>query len=191
MINEETTVVSKVTNRERVEISALLVPSTDVMQQLSGIYVECFNGFPWFENWDAEMAETTLRTYMANDFTLLVARNRGEVVGFSVAAPLSRCQDRERFAELIDINTATYLSDVAVAPSAQGCGIGTALVSAFIELSASRGATNATLRTRENNLSAIKIFERLGFEECLRYQAETGGVESTRLGYVLRLAQPN
>ena len=189
MLNNETEILSQTKNRDRVEIYSLITPSSEVLDALAEIYVECFNGDPWFENWDIGMAESTLRSYLDKQFTLLVARYAGEVVGLCVAAPLSAYDaDSQRFADIVDINNSAYLPDVAVAPSAQGCGIGTALVAAFIEISRASGATTATLRTRENNTSAIKVFERLGFRECVRYEAETGGVESLRLGFVRSLA---
>lgn len=187
MLNNETTQIIPAKRDNDIEISALISPSAEVMRALAAIYVECFNGYPWFENWDAEMAETTLRGYLEKQNTILVARNCGEVVGFSVASRLTQIQDSARYADILDVDAATYLSDVAVAPNSQGCGIGTKLVQGFIQLSRSQGAQYATLRTRENNFSAIHVFEKLGFKECLRYQAETGGVESSRIGFQLPL----
>jgi [ribosomal protein S18]-alanine N-acetyltransferase len=53
---------------------------------------------------------------------------------------------------------------VAVAPAAQGRGVGAALVGALIERAAQRSATTVLLEVRADNEPAIGLYRRHGFE---------------------------
>jgi len=57
-----------------------------------------------------------------------------------------------------------YLQRLAVAPSAQGTGLGAALVSDTLHWLRRRGSTVAWVNTQEANASALRLYERLGFE---------------------------
>ncbi len=57
-----------------------------------------------------------------------------------------------------------YLQRLTVAPSAQGGGRGAALVSDTLHWLRRRGATVAWVNTQEANASALRLYERLGFE---------------------------
>jgi [ribosomal protein S18]-alanine N-acetyltransferase len=53
---------------------------------------------------------------------------------------------------------------VAVAPSAQGRGIGGRLIDALIDTARRRGATTLLLEVRADNQAAIALYRRRGFE---------------------------
>ena len=53
---------------------------------------------------------------------------------------------------------------VAVAPSAQGRGLGSELVRALVAEAARRGATSLLLEVRADNEAAIRLYHRHGFE---------------------------
>ncbi len=56
-----------------------------------------------------------------------------------------------------------YLQRLAVDPSTQGRGIGTALVHDALGWLVERGATGASVNTQEHNSRALALYERLGF----------------------------
>ncbi|HEY6798589.1 MAG TPA: ribosomal protein S18-alanine N-acetyltransferase [Kineosporiaceae bacterium] len=53
---------------------------------------------------------------------------------------------------------------VAVAPAAQGCGVGARLLAALVEEAGARGATSLLLEVRADNAPAIRLYRRFGFE---------------------------
>lgn len=66
---------------------------------------------------------------------------------------------------------------VAVRASAQGHGLGRALVERLLEEMARRGARQALLEVRADNASALRLYERLGFERIAqrsRYYPDGG-----------------
>jgi len=62
----------------------------------------------------------------------------------------------------------------AVDPSAQGHGIGRALVDACIQRAASAGATSIALHTAEFMVAAIALYERSGFRRAPQYDFRAG-----------------
>ena len=58
------------------------------------------------------------------------------------------------------------VTNVSVLQEYRGHGIGTALMQALIEEGEKAGVRNFTLEVRVSNLSAIHVYERLGFESC-------------------------
>lgn len=62
----------------------------------------------------------------------------------------------------------TYIFHVHVRPEARGCGVGSAAIEA-LEAEARRvGASELMLAVFLHNEGAIRLYERLGFEECER-----------------------
>jgi ribosomal protein S18 acetylase RimI-like enzyme len=65
--------------------------------------------------------------------------------------------------------TLPELTYLAVAPDQRGTGTGAALVEAFTEALRARGATTVALSVDEDNTTAIRFYERLGFRRTGRY----------------------
>jgi GNAT superfamily N-acetyltransferase len=71
-----------------------------------------------------------------------------------------------------------YLQRLAVEPATQGRGVGTALVEDALAWLVERGATGASVNTQEQNVRALSLYERVGFEPVnpglavLRYDLE-------------------
>ncbi len=57
-----------------------------------------------------------------------------------------------------------HVSDIVVAPGAEGAGVGRVLMAAGEEWSRARGHRMLTLFVFENNRRARRLYERLGFE---------------------------
>jgi mycothiol synthase len=86
----------------------------------------------------------------------------GEFLGW--ASTLARSGDRPLGASLVV--RAPYgplLISVMVEPSAQGSGLGRALVGANLQALRARGETVAALNVTEGNLRAVRLYEHLGF----------------------------
>jgi ribosomal protein S18 acetylase RimI-like enzyme len=60
------------------------------------------------------------------------------------------------------------LLNIAVDPSAQGAGAGTALVSSGLEVMRSLGVTEVRLEVRPWNLGALRLYEKTGWREVGR-----------------------
>lgn len=109
---------------------------------LAAIHAACFTSpRPWSE---AEFAG-----YLSSDRVFLCAETGGFLLGRVIADE----------AELLT---------VAVLPHAQGRGIGTRLVTAFLTESAKRGAVQAFLEVAETNAPARALYARAGFAESGR-----------------------
>lgn len=78
----------------------------------------------------------------------MVALLAGEVVGYCCLMLL--------FEE-------AQILDIAVAPGLRGMGIAMALMAAAIEVAVAKGAELLALEVRSTNISAIALYERLGF----------------------------
>jgi ribosomal-protein-alanine N-acetyltransferase len=57
-----------------------------------------------------------------------------------------------------------HINNLAVRREFQGRGLGTAILEHAIQAAAKRGATRATLEVRRSNTTALRLYERLGFE---------------------------
>ncbi len=70
------------------------------------------------------------------------------------------------------------LTDICVAPDAQGSGHGKALMSQVISTSKQRGAAVLRLEVRASNTNAVKLYKKAGFAETGRradyYPAKSG-----------------
>ena len=58
-----------------------------------------------------------------------------------------------------------YLQRLAVHPAAQGNGIGAALVVDALRWSRARGASSVMVNTQEENHAALRLYQRLGFQQ--------------------------
>lgn len=61
-----------------------------------------------------------------------------------------------------------YISNVAVAPSFRGKGIGCDLISELIVRARKRGASFLTLEVRQSNIPARRLYEKFGFADVGR-----------------------
>ena len=93
----------------------------------------------------------------ARDALLLVAEDAGELVG-----TVTFCPAGSRWRE-VATETEGEFRTLAVAPGAQGRGVGEALVRACVERSAALGCTAVVLCTLPDQTPAHRLYERLGF----------------------------
>ena len=106
----------------------------------------------------ADMTET-----LADErFTVLVAEDRGEVVGSAVACPVELSGAHSGLARL---EGATFFAFSAVRPAARGVGWGRALGEAVLDLAHRSGAPGVISDWRSTNLLSSLAWTRLGFRE--------------------------
>ena len=93
---------------------------------------------------------------------------------------------------IIGYITATYCLDecdiitVAVSNKFRNKGIATSLINALIENLKSKGVTSLFLEVRESNVSAIKLYEKLGFIKLSVRKNYYEGVENA-INYLLKI----
>jgi GNAT superfamily N-acetyltransferase len=92
--------------------------------------------------------------------TVLVADVDGQVAGFLFAGI-----EPESWKELRDV--AGYVHDLVVDEAHRHAGVGTALMASAIEWFDARGVSRVMLWTAQQNVSAQRLFHRLGFRPTM------------------------
>ncbi len=137
---------------------------TDI-DELAALERELFPHDAWTEpTWWAELAGRPRRDYVVEEDAEGIAGYAGLDVGSEVA----------------DVMT------IAVAPRAQGRGLGAALLQELVDRARGRGAEYLMLEVRDDNLPARRLYERAGFERLTtrRRYYQPGDVDA----HILRLA---
>jgi len=114
------------------------------IQAVMGLEQELFAEDAWTDTmfW-SELADPSTRTY-------LVAVDHDEVVGY---------------AGLCAYGDTSYIQTIGVTGGHQREGIGTALLTALLEVADSSGAAHVDLEVRAGNDAAIQLYERHGFSQ--------------------------
>lgn len=114
--------------------------------------------------WTEENLKESLRL---STYLFLVAEEEGKVVGY---AGLNRVLDEGD------------VTNIVISEDFRGRGIGTELTSALLEEGKKEGIQAFTLEVRFSNVSAIRIYEKLGFvEEGIRKRFYEKPVEDARI----------
>jgi ribosomal protein S18 acetylase RimI-like enzyme len=116
----------------------------------------------------------------SDDGTVLVATDRDQIAGTIMLAIWPHTGQVVTGPEEAEIRA------LAVAPGAQGQGIGQALLEAAVARAASQGARNVVLSTQPEMRAAQRIYERAGFTR-LPDRDWSPDPETTLLVYGLRL----
>lgn len=124
--------------------------------ELSRDLVESGLGWSWHP-------PRVLRAIAARDINVLVATDRGKIVGFAIM-------------EFGD--TQAHLSLLAVRPSHRRLGVGTRLIEWLAECALSAGITVVHLELRAQNQTARSFYLRLGFVETAYVPGYYRGVET-------------
>lgn len=132
--------------------------SADDYEEVGALTVEAFRGVPGStlsDSYAAELADVGSRARAA---TVLVA-----VVGAAVAGSVAYVGDvSSPLGEWLGPGEAG-LRMLAVAPRAQGAGIGAALVGACVERARAQGCSSVALYSTEQMRSAHRLYLRAGF----------------------------
>lgn len=139
---------------------------TDI-EELAALERELFPHDSWAEGtWWQELAGRPRRDY-------LVEEDAGGIAGYA---------GLDLGGEVADIMT------IAVAPRAQGRGVGGRLLAALVERAARDGAEYLMLEVRDDNAPARALYERAGFEllTTRRRYYQPGGVDAHILRRTLK-----
>jgi ribosomal protein S18 acetylase RimI-like enzyme len=156
------------------------------------IFKECFSGPPWFEHWTVEKAEAFLRSVCRRNFFLAIRKALDErsfpaVASFALGIPISEYVDHQALLDLGVAPQSFYIMEVATATRFQRKGYALAACTALVELAKREKFHSASLRTRPDNTSAIKLFtEHMDFRKMGSYDATTGEVCSPRIVFELK-----
>lgn len=104
--------------------------------------------FDSFWQFDRRMLQEARGATPAHRFRIAASRGDKTVLGYAVTG---RAGQRG------------YLQRLAVAPTAQGQGIGSALIQDSIHWLHTRGVRTAYVNTQERNVGAFQLYQRLGF----------------------------
>ena len=86
------------------------------------------------------------------------------------------------YAGLCDYPDEAFVQTIAVAPSAQGSGLGTRLLVALLDEAARRGQRTVSLEVRADNDAAQRLYARHGFRRAgVRRGYYAGGVDAVLL----------
>jgi ribosomal protein S18 acetylase RimI-like enzyme len=96
----------------------------------------------------------------APDKAVLVADDRGDVIGYAYAAI-------EGYDYMALRGPAGVLHDIIVDPEHRGRGVGRLLLDATLEFFRSRGVPRVVLSTAEQNEAAQRLFARMGFRRTM------------------------
>ena len=133
--------------------------------ELVGLELLLFHGDAWSaETWWGELAQAQNRWYTGVVLSTCPDRIAG-YAGASVSGP--------------DADVMT----VAVAPWAQGRGVGGQLMGALVDAVAERGASTLVLEVRADNVAAQRLYTRYGFERIAVRRGYYQGVDA----WIMRL----
>jgi GNAT superfamily N-acetyltransferase len=119
-------------------------------------------------HWNALKQAISSEADLLSDVDLIVAEWEGKIAG-SVALFPAKTDAYEGYVEELDYPEIRML---AVAPEARGNGIAAALISECIRRTKERGYQMIGLHTADFMESAMRLYERLGFERLPQYDFE-------------------
>lgn len=135
------------------------------IEALAGLEQQLFEADAWSaETWWGELAQGQSRCYTV----ALLAERPVEIAGYAGASVNGPDAD---------------VMTVAVAPWAQGRGVGGHLVGALVSAVADRGASQLMLEVRADNSPAQRLYARHGFERIAVRRAYYDGVDA----WIMRL----
>lgn len=112
----------------------------------------------WIENsvaiWLPEPVSVSQRLEWMRARTVFVALIDGDIVGFAGFGPW---QDSPGY-------RFTASDSIYIAPSAQGCGVGAALMAELIDAARAQGYTNMIAAIEAGNAGSIALHQKCGFE---------------------------
>ncbi len=136
--------------RQEIEIEVVGLAQLPVVVPLFDAYRRFYEKKP-----NLPVAEKFLRARLENaESVIFLARIEGQAVGFTQLYPTFSS---------VSAQTAWILNDLYVAESARGRGVGAALLEHAARYAKETGAKGLELATAKDNLTAQRLYERLGW----------------------------
>jgi ribosomal protein S18 acetylase RimI-like enzyme len=138
-------------------LSVRPVSAADDLNQLAELTVAAYAAAGNLDPAGAYVATLRNTTDRARQAQLLIAEEAGRIVGtVTVTPPGSPWAEIARPSEL-------EFRFLAVAPTAQGRGVGAALVESVVDMARERDDATVVLSVLETNTAGRRLYERLGF----------------------------
>jgi ribosomal-protein-alanine N-acetyltransferase len=107
-------------------------------------------------------------------YSCLVLERNGAIIGYAV---------------LMMVLDEAHLLNISIAKPQQGSGLGRALLAHMVQVARTHGALNMFLEVRPSNLTAIRLYESIGFNEMAvrkgYYPAKNGRENAILMGMAL------
>lgn len=125
----------------------------DHLAHCARLYTAVFNSPPWKGKWTTKTAATHIReSFKETNFRGIVALEGREIVAFAYGL-ISHWENERHF----------YLKEMCVLSRKQGTGVGTHLLTRFMEKLKAEKVSRISLST-EHDKPAADFYRRLGFE---------------------------
>jgi ribosomal protein S18 acetylase RimI-like enzyme len=124
------------------------------------------------QEWQSRALEASASDAYAQ-FLAVTSEQSGEQLIGSLAVVVRRAGVPDYFGRIPEVDLPTVVG-VYVSPSGRGVGVIDALLAAASEFARARGDHELTLDVHENNLPAIRSYERAGFEVRDSFEGESG-----------------
>jgi len=146
---------------EKLTQEAILNPSTK--NSLISLYKEVFSQPPYSEFFKDEEVLGYLQDYISKG-TFLIARNKEGIIGFAAIIPAKESQDISSEIEKLSIDQGCqYIAELGVKEKFRRRKIGKGLLEEL--LFSIQDNVQIILRTQENNVGAITLYQNLGFQK--------------------------
>ncbi len=175
-------IIKEVSNQNELDIA--------FNQGLIDLYINVFSQPPYEEKFSPEEVKDFFNDYL-NSGKIFVCQNQNEIIGFSASIPLSKEPTLSELLSSKGINTKdiTYFAELGVSEKFRKKGIGKKLTQSLLD---STGNQSAILRTSENNIKAISLYQKIGFQKLpvvqevsqMRTNGET--VSDRRVFYIFK-----
>jgi len=172
------------------EISNQIELETAFDQGLTDLFIDVFSQPPYEEKFSQEEVKDFFKDYL-NSGKIFICQNQNSIIGFSASIPFSREPELSKLLESkgIDTQNINYFAELGVSQKFRQKGIGKRLTQSLLN---SSGNQSVILRTSENNIKAISLYQKIGFQKLpliqevtqMRINGET--VSDRRVFYIFK-----
>ena len=177
--------------------SSAELKSMSYIAEICNIYIECFCGAPYFEEFNENEIENQFLKYADNGILLLWQDTETKkILAFDAAVPLSCDSDVAKIAAEFGFDKSSdwYHADLGVPERYQRQGIATSLVNELISLIS---ANKILARTQKDNIKSKKLHLKVGFKvidgmfQSVKRKRITGEIKSDNRIFLLYIKENN
>jgi len=132
-------------------------------QGLTDLYIDVFSQPPYEEKFSQEEVKDFFNDYLSFG-KIFICQKQNTIIGFSASLPLSKEPELSELLSSKGVNTKNiiYFAELGVSQESRQKGIGEKLTQSLLN---STGNQSAILRTSENNIKAISLYQKIGFQK--------------------------
>ncbi len=130
---------------------------------LIDLYIDVFSQPPYEEKFSTDEVKDFFKDYLSLG-NIFICRDKNTIIGFCASLPLSNEPELCKLlsSKGIDIKNTIYFAELGVSSNFRQKGIGKKLTQSLLN---STGNQSAILRTSENNIKAISLYQKIGFQK--------------------------